>query len=130
MNKRFIKISTLMIIILVLSACDLSKIENNSNDNLVNKINVVEDHWINYEGISENDKNMVKSQFIPYKPKENYEVSHDSYVSYFNGDEFIKTELYEDTPEIISSVEEADGIILSFNKEHKSGMQLTITYEP
>src|SRR5699024_6759722 len=127
---RVIKISTLMIMILMLSACNLSKMEHNSHDNLDNKIKTADNRWITYKGISENDKNMVKSQFIPYKLKQKYEVSHDSYVYYFNADEFIKTELYEDTPEIISSVEEADGIILSFNKEHKSGMQLTITYEP
>lgn len=127
MHYRLVTFSTLLVIILVLAACN---IENNSNENLINKVNTVSDNWINYKGISENDKSMIQSQFIPYNPKNNYKVSHDTYVSYFNGDEFIKTELYEDTPEIINSIEEADGIILSFNKEHKSGMQLTKTDEP
>lgn len=67
---------------------------------------------------------MMQSQFIPYNPEKDYEVSRDTYVSYFNGEEFIKTELYEDTPEIINTVEEADGIILSFNKSNRNGMQL------
>lgn len=67
---------------------------------------------------------MIQSQFIPYDPNNKYEVSLDTYVSYFNGENFIKTELYQDTPDIIETVEEADGIILSFNKENKSGMQL------
>lgn len=127
MYYRLVTFSILIVIILVLAACN---IENNSNENLINKVDTVSDNWINYKGISENDKNMIHSQFIPYNPKNNYKVSHDTYVSYFNGDEFIKTELYEDTPEIINSVEEADGIILSFNKEHKSGMQLTKIDEP
>ena len=108
-------------IILVLSACNT---EYNSNDNLVNKTNTVNDQWVNYKGVSKNKKSMVQSQFIPYNPNNKYEVSLDTYVSYFNGENFIKTELYEDTPDIIDTVEEADGIILSFNKENKSGMQL------
>lgn len=66
----------------------------------------------------------MQSQFIPYNPEKDYEVSRDTYVSYFNGEEFIKTELYEDTPEMLNSVEEADGIILSFNKSNRNGMQL------
>ena len=66
----------------------------------------------------------MQSQFIPYNPEKDYEVSRDTYVSYFNGEDFIKTELYEDTPEIINSVEEADGVILSFNKSNRNGMQL------
>lgn len=108
-------------IILVLSACNT---EYNSNDNLVNKTNTVNDQWVNYKGVSKNKKSMVQSQFIPYNPNNKYEVSLDTYVSYFNGENFIKTELYENTPDIIDTVEEADGIILSFNKENKSGMQL------
>ena len=66
----------------------------------------------------------MQSQFIPYNPEKDYEVSRDTYLSYFNGEDFIKTELYEDTPEIINTVEEADGIILSFNKNNRNGMQL------
>ena len=67
---------------------------------------------------------MMQSQFIPYNPEKDYEVNRDTYVSYFNGEDFIKTELYEDIPEIINSVEEANGVILSFNKSNRNGMQL------
>lgn len=120
MNNKIFKLCIVIISILTISLCS-----HTVNENIINKVNVVSNHWVNYQGISENDNNMIQSQFIPYNPKKNYEVSHDTYISYFNGDEFIKTELYEDTPEIINSVEEADGIILSFNKENKSGVQLT-----
>src|SRR5699024_6667551 len=88
-------------IILVLSACNT---EYNSNDNLVNKTNTVNDQWVNYKGVSKNKKSMVQSQFIPYTPNNKYEVSLDTYVSYFNGENFIKTELYENTPDIIDTV--------------------------
>lgn len=121
MNYRLFIFSIFIGIILVLGACNT---ENNSNDNLINKTNTVGDRWVNYKGVSENDKSMIQSQFIPYDPNNKYEVSLDTYVSYFNGENFIKTELYQDTPDIIETVEEADGIILSFNKENKSGMQL------
>ena len=121
MYSKLVKLCILIVLIIVLSACNIT---NNSNENLINKVNTVNDRWINYKGISENEKSMVQTQFIPYDSNNNYEVSHDTYISYFNGGDFLKTELYEDTPNIIDTVKEADGIILSFNKENKSGMQL------
>ena len=110
--------------LLFLTACDNASTSHAVSNNLINKVNLVEDRWINYKGISENNKSMMQSQFIPYHPEKDYEVSRDTYVSYFNGEDFIKTELYEETPEIINLVEEADGIILSFNKNNRNGMQL------
>ena len=121
MHSKQVKFSVFIALIILLSACNGN---NNSNDNLINKVNIIEDRWVNYKGTSENNKAMMQSQFIPYNPEKDYEVSRDTYVSYFNGEEFIKTELYEDTPEIINTFEEADGIILSFNKSNKNGMQL------
>lgn len=121
MYYSLLRFSIFIGVILVLSACNA---ENNANDNLVNKTNTLGDRWVNYKGVSENEKSMIQSQFIPYDPNNKYEVSLDTYISYFNGENFIKTELHEDTPDIIDTVEEADGIILSFNKENKSGMQL------
>lgn len=110
--------------LLLLSACNNVSTTQATSNNLINKVNLLEDRWVNYKGTSENNKAMMQSQFIPYNPEKDYEVSGDTYVSYFNGEDFIKTELYEDTPEIINTVEEADGIILSFNKNNRNGMQL------
>ena len=110
--------------LLLLSACGNVSTTQATSNNLINKVNLLEDRWVNYKGTSENNKAMMQSQFIPYNPEKDYEVSGDTYVSYFNGEEFIKTELYEDTPEIISAVEETDGVILSFNKSNRNGMQL------
>src|SRR5699024_6448615 len=111
-------------ILLLLSACNNVSTTQATSNNLINKVNLIEDRWVNYKGTSENNKAMMQSQFIPYNPEKDYEVSRDTYVSYFNGEDFIKTELYEDTPEMLNTVEEADGIILSFNKNNKNGMQL------
>lgn len=124
MNHKKFNLIIFLSVSLLIVGCDNISINHPSNDNMINKINLVEDRWVNYKGTSENNKAMMQSQFIPYNPEKDYEVSGDTYVSYFNGEDFIKTELYEDTPEIINSVEEADGIILSFNKNNRNGMQL------
>lgn len=121
MNNRILNISILIFVILFITAYNSEKTEN---ENLINKVNTVDGRWVNYQGISENDQSMIQSQFIPYNPDNKYEISLDTYISYFNGENFIRTELYEDTPNVIDTVEEADGIILSFNKENKSGIQL------
>ena len=122
MKSVSLMLLNLVIIILFLTSCNTPETEE---ENLMNKINIINDKWINYEGVSENHKGMNQSQFIPYNPDYSYEISHDTYVSYFNGEKFIRTNLYEDTPVTIDKIEKADGIILSFNKENKSGMQLT-----
>src|SRR5699024_11572057 len=85
--------------LLLLSACNNVSNTQATSNNLINKDNLIEDRWVNYKGISENNKAMMQSQFIPYNPEKDYEVSRDTYVSYFNCEDFIKTELYEDTPE-------------------------------
>ncbi|CDZ99680.1 hypothetical protein BN1048_00599 [Jeotgalicoccus saudimassiliensis] len=122
MYRKLFIIGLSLILIIILSV--LIIFDESTSNNLVNKINTVEDRWVNYKGTSENNKAMMQSQFILYNPEKDYEISRDTYVSYFNGEDFIKTELYEDTPEMLNTVEEADGIILSFNKNNKNGMQL------
>src|SRR5699024_506825 len=99
--KKTLHFIILVIVFIVLSACSSQERSQEDRNNLVNKVNTLSDHWINYKGVSENKKSMVQSQFIPYDPNNKYEVSLDTYVSYFNGENFIKTELYVDTPDII-----------------------------
>lgn len=112
--------------IIVLSACSFFESSEPTNDNLINKVNAVNDRWVNYDGISQHDNKMIESQFIPYDSDKMYEVNYPVYVSYYSGEQFIKTELYQNTPNVIKSVDEADGIIVSFNKKNKSGMQLVV----
>lgn len=112
--------------IIVLSACSFFESSEPTNDNLINKVNAVNDRWVNYDGISQHDNKMIESQFIPYDSDKTYEVNYPVYVSYYSGEQFIKTELYQNTPNVIKSVDEADGIIVSFNKKNKSGMQLVV----
>jgi hypothetical protein len=67
---------------------------------------------------------MIRSQFIPYDPDKSYKVNYPTYVSYYDGEDFIKTERFQDAPVFIDTVEEADGVIVSFNKKNKAGMEL------
>jgi len=68
---------------------------------------------------------MRTSDLIPYNSDKNYEINRSSYVSYFNGDEFIETKLYgEGLPLSIDSVEKADGIKVSFNQYNKNKIML------
>lgn len=122
-NKKIL-VFYLFTIILCLSACDSGLTSKSTSDNLINKVNVIEDRWINYEGESENNKTMNQSQFIPVDPEKTYKLDTDAYVSYFYGDEYIETILHEDTPQTIETIEEADGIVLSFNKENLNGIKL------
>lgn len=120
--KYIVYILILFILLFVISV-NLMKGNVSTNDNLVNKVNAVENQWIGYNGEVEFDNKMMNSQFIPYNSEENYKVNNDAYISYYEGEDFITTELYDAESEL-ETVEEADGIILSFNKENKDGIKL------
>lgn len=70
---------------------------------------------------------MMQSQFIPYHVNEDYILNNDAYVSYYKGENFIKTKLHEGTYSELQTVEEANGVILSFSKENKNGIKLVST---
>lgn len=123
---RLFGLSTLIITTLTL-VIFFSLDNNSSNDNLLNKVNAVNNQWVNYKGEIEHDNKMMQSQFIPYNVNEDYTLNNDAYVSYYNGKRFIKTELHEGNNSELQSVEKADGVILSFNKENKNGIKLVTT---
>lgn len=111
--------------VLVMSACQAESV----NENLINKVNSIDDSWINYEGAEENNNTMVRSQFIPYDPDKAYEVNYPTYIAYYDGEKFLETIRHQDTPATVETVEEADGVIVSFNKKNKNGMQMVVTDE-
>lgn len=111
--------------VLVMSACQAESV----NENLINKVNSIDDSWINYEGAEENNNTMVRSQFIPYDPDKAYEVNYPTYIAYYDGEKFLETIRHQDTPVAVETVEEADGVIVSFNKKNKNGMQMVVTDE-
>src|SRR5699024_1468754 len=115
MNK-FLK----LFIISTLSAVVLTACGSSGNDypgNLIDVGNLTEGSWVGYNGDDVENEEMVTSELIPYDPDTDYEINRSSYVSYFNDGEFIETKLYgEDLPLTIDSVDEADGIKVSFNQ--------------
>jgi len=105
---------------------DKSQNEENTQ-NLFDKNSLEEGVWINYEGGLSEEDDMVITESIPYDSDNEYILTMGAYVSYYNGDEFIKTSLVtESTAEAIESVDEADNIRLSFNREHLEEINLTI----
>lgn len=122
-NLDKIKFFIIFSVLLIMASCNPVANKKDDSQNLLNKVNAVENQWIDYNGEIELDNKMMQSQFIPYSSEENYKVNNDAYVSYYNGEDFITTELHDAESEL-ETVEEADGIILSFNKENKDGIKL------
>lgn len=124
MFKKVINLVTLVSIVILLAGWGTELNNTKANNNLINKVNAVDDSWTNYDGEQKLNNSMTQSQFIPYDSIQEYKVNYPTYVSYYNGEDFIKTVLYKNTPDEIESVDEADGLIVSFNKKNKPGMQL------
>lgn len=122
--KNLLSKSILLVLFISLILTYLNNDNNHTfNENLLNKVNAVDNEWINYNGTVEPDNTMMNSQFIPYNSNEDYIVNNDAYVSYYKGEKFITTKLH-DAESKLKSVEKADGVILSFNKENKNGIKL------
>lgn len=93
--------------------------------NVMDGIEGVAGHWINYSGEDDARGHMIRTNPIEYNSGQDYTVTTASYVSYFYGDEFIKTNNYgHDGPHIIESVPEADRVIVSFSESEKDTVQL------
>ena len=113
------------------TAADESSNEEGSEDepakpvNLMADIELVEGHWINYSGEDDARGHMTRTNPIEYNGEQDYTVTTASYVSYFYGDEFIKTNNYgHDGPHIIENVPEADRVIVSFNRPEQDTIEL------
>ncbi|MCK1975519.1 hypothetical protein LNK15_00430 [Jeotgalicoccus huakuii] len=119
MNKK-IPLLTLLCLLTILSAC------SNSNGNLIDTGSVTEGSWVSYDGKVVKDEEMRSSEPIDYDPSNEYEINRSSYVSYYNGDEFIETIQYSDDPPMtLDTIEEADIIVISFNQYNEDTISLT-----
>lgn len=121
MKAKQIFLSTLFLLgVVLLSAC------SNSNGNLIDTGSLTEGSWITYDGETVRNEEMRSTEAIDYDPSKYYEINRSSYVSYYNGDEFIETIQYsEDPPMTLDTVEEADSIVLSFNQYNEDTISLT-----
>ena len=117
--KAKLSFLTALLTFALLTAC------SNSDGNLIDTGSVTEGSWISYDGnVVENDE-MMTSKSIDYDPAKNYEINRSSYVSYYNGDEFLETIQYsEDPPMTLETVEEADSVVISFNKYNQDTIEL------
>lgn len=113
------------------NADDESAAEEESEAEPAEPVNVMADiervngHWINYSGEDDARGHMTRTNPIEYNAAQDYTVTTASYVSYFYGNEFIKTNNYgHDGPHIIESVPEADRVIVSFSEPEKDTVQL------
>jgi|SRR5699024_969920 len=111
---------TLFLTLALVTAC------SNSNGNLIDTGSLTEGSWITYDGETVEKEEMRTTEPIEYDPSKDYEINRSSYVSYYNGDEFIETIQYsEDPPMTLDTVEEADSIVLSFNQYNEDTISLT-----
>ena len=119
MIKR-ISIFFTLIFIALLSAC------SNSDGNLIDTASLTEGSWISYDGNTVENEEMRSTDHIDYDPAKTYEVNRSSYVSYYNGEEFIETIQYSDEPPMtLDTVDEADSIVISFNQYNEDTITLT-----
>ena len=111
---------TLFLTLALVTAC------SNSNGNLIDTGSLTEGSWITYDGETVEKEEMRTTEPIEYDTSKDYEINRSSYVSYYNGDEFIETIQYsEDPPMTLDTVEEADSIVLSFNQYNEDTISLT-----
>lgn len=117
--KTKLSFLTVLFTFALLTAC------SNSDDNLIDTGSVTEGSWISYDGNVVENEEMMTSKSIDYDPANNYEINRSSYVSYYNGDEFLETIQYsEDPPMTLEAVEEADSVVISFNKYNQDTIEL------
>lgn len=120
--KRKMYFMSLLLGIMLLTACG-----SGSGDNLIDTSSLTEGSWMGYNGEAVEDEEMISTDFIDYDPSNTYEINRSSYVSYFNGEEFIETIQYSGEPPMtLDTVEEADRIMVSFNQYNEDSIELSI----
>lgn len=101
------------------------KAEEESPVDLLEDVSFIEGYWINYSGEDDQRGHMARTDFIPYDPEKDYSVTASSYVSYYYGENFIKTNNYgHNVPLVIEKVPEADRVIISIEKEYTENISL------
>jgi len=95
-----------------------------SHDSGLLDLNDTEEGWLNFEGEVAGNEEYRITPAIEYNPDTDYEINDGAYITYYNGDEFIKTVLQNEAGEI-EQVEDADSIRLSFHNSFMDRLSLT-----
>src|SRR5699024_7677928 len=91
--KTKLSFMSLLVGIMLLSACS-----GGSDDNLMDMGSLTEGSWMGYDGEAVENDEMMTSESIKYDSSKTYEINRSSYVSYYNGEEFIETIQYSGEP--------------------------------
>lgn len=83
-----------------------------------------EEGWLNFKGEVGSNAEYRITPAIEYNPNSDYEINNGAYVTYYNGDEFIKTVLHDEAG-VIEQVDDADSIRLSFHNSFLDRISLT-----
>lgn len=108
--------------VLIVAACGNS---SENAENLIEHDMIEHGSWVDYNGENTEDDDMRVTETITYHPEGEYELNRSSYVSYYNGEEFLETVLYSEEPPMeIDTVEAADNIRVSFNSYNEENISL------
>src|SRR5699024_1254433 len=81
-----------------------------------------EEGWLNFEGGVGRNNEYRMTPAIDYDPNKDYEINNGAYVTYYSGEEFIKT--VQQTEGSIEQVEEADNIKVSYHNSFRNKISL------
>lgn len=102
--------------------------ENNPDIDYFSAEYLIYDEWIGVKGRVANNSNMVRTARLKYNPSSNLYISGSGYVSFYSDDKFITTKRYMgskmDLPFELNSIQDANYIIISYNKRWLDTMQL------
>ena len=119
--KKTLSLMSLLLGIMFLSACSSSSDEGG----LLDVGSATTGSWMGYNGEPVENEEMMTSESIDYNPSKTYEINRSSYVSYFNGEDFIETIQYSGEPPMtLDTVEKADRIMVSFNQYNEDSINL------
>lgn len=127
-----------LLVVVVLAACNNESSESSTeagetsteqsgSENLFNPSTVEEGTWISQNGEIVEREGMVVSEAIEYNPEEEYSMNNSAYVTYFSGDEILKTLLLDEgRPITLDTVDEADSIKVSIDEGKVENFELTV----
>lgn len=108
-------------LLFILAACG-----GNDEDSLLNDAGIEEGYYINYNGGESENRDMRTSDFIEYDSGTDYSLTWPAYLSYYNEEDFIQTNLYVDSmPVLIEAVPDATHVRLSYNQNNEDAIIFT-----
>lgn len=117
MQRYLMRVLFTLPIMFMLAAC------GNDDGSLLNDAEIEAGYYINYNGGESENEEMRTSDYIEYDSESDYSLTRPAYISYYNEDEFIQTNLYVDNmPVLIESVPEATHVRVSFNQNNEDAM--------